>query len=168
MRCELVAALIHKPKVLFLDEPTIGLDVIAKQKMREAIKEVNQNEKTTVILTTHDMNDIEELASRVIVLDKGKIIYQGSLDELKKEFAQDYKLVFEPTEIKNKTKFDLFISKYSPEREGNIYTLNFSSKQIEPKKILDELFDSAKLERFEVFAPTLEEVIREIYGSSPL
>ncbi len=167
MRCEVVAALLHKPKVLFLDEPTIGLDAIAKQRMREAIREVNEKEKTTVILTTHDMNDIEELASRVLVLDKGKIIYHGSVDLLKKEFAQEHRIVFEPDRITNKAAFAKLIATHKVEQNGKQFTLTFNSKQFSPKKILDELFDCAHLESFEIYAPSLEEVIREIYATAP-
>ncbi|QQR93081.1 MAG: ATP-binding cassette domain-containing protein [Candidatus Iainarchaeum archaeon] len=167
MRCELVAALLHKPRVLFLDEPTIGLDAIAKQKMREAIREVNRKEKTTIILTTHDMNDIEELASRIMILDKGKIIYEGDLDKMKNEFAQEHKIVFEPNRVKDEKKFAQFIEKYDAEQSGRFYTLVFNSKTIKPKRVLDELFDLCDLEGFEVFAPTLEEVIREIYAHQP-
>ena len=83
MRADLGAALIHNPKVLYLDEPTIGLDLVVKDKIREAIKEINQKYNTTFILTTHDIEDIEELCNRIIIIDKGKKLYDGSLNNLK-------------------------------------------------------------------------------------
>ena len=83
MRCELAAALLHRPSVLFLDEPTIGLDVVAKAEIREFLLEMNRRDGTTILLTTHDLQDIEALCSRVIMLDGGRIIYDGGLDELK-------------------------------------------------------------------------------------
>ena len=79
MRCELAAALIHNPPLLFLDEPTIGLDVLVKLKIREFLKEINEKYNTTILLTTHDLADIEALCERVIMLDKGEIIYDGEL-----------------------------------------------------------------------------------------
>lgn len=85
MRCELVAALLHKPEVLFLDEPTIGMDVIAKKRMRQLIRTLNVNHKTTVLLTSHDLDDIEELCSRVIVINHGKIVFDGSVETLRKK-----------------------------------------------------------------------------------
>ena len=82
MKCELIAALIHKPKVLFLDEPSIGLDVVAQKNIRDFIKKYNKESKTTIVLTSHYMHDIEELCERVIIINFGKIIYDGSLKEL--------------------------------------------------------------------------------------
>lgn len=89
MKCELALALLHKPKVLFLDEPTIGLDVVAQKNIRDFLKKYNQKNKTTIILTSHYMEDIKELCERVIIIDKGEIGYDGSLDNLIKEAAPD-------------------------------------------------------------------------------
>lgn len=93
MKCELIAALLHKPKILFLDEPTIGLDVVVQKKIREFFKEYNKKQKTTVILTSHYMEDVAELCDRVIVINHGKKIYDGGLDELVREYAADKYLV---------------------------------------------------------------------------
>ena len=98
MRADLGAALIHNPKVLYLDEPTIGLDLVVKDKIREAIREINEEFNSTVILTTHDIGDIEELCSRIIIIDEGKKIYDGGLDELKDTFGTKRKVSME---IKN-------------------------------------------------------------------
>ena len=87
MRCEIAASLLHSPKILFLDEPTIGLDAVSKLAVRSFIRELNQRRGTTVILTTHDMQDIEALASRVILIGKGKILLDGTLEGLKKQFS---------------------------------------------------------------------------------
>jgi len=88
MRCEIAAAFMHDPKIVFLDEPTIGLDFMVKDKIREFIKVLNREKKVTVILTTHDLQDIEELCSRIIILDNGKIMYDGSLLEIKNQFSE--------------------------------------------------------------------------------
>lgn len=87
MRADIAASLLHNPKVLYLDEPTIGLDVNAKHQMRDAIKSMNATFKTTVILTTHDLDDIEELCSRILIIDQGKIIYDGSLATIKDKYG---------------------------------------------------------------------------------
>lgn len=84
MRCEIAASLLHSPKILFLDEPTIGLDAVSKLAVREFILQLNENHKTTVILTTHDMQDIEALTRRIIMIGKGKILIDGGISDLKK------------------------------------------------------------------------------------
>ncbi|OGM60384.1 ABC transporter [Candidatus Woesebacteria bacterium RIFCSPLOWO2_01_FULL_39_10] len=89
MRLELIAALIHRPKVLFLDEPTIGLDVIAQQKVRDFIFDYNRRFQATIMLTSHNMDDLMDLAKRVIVLDKGQILFDGNLKELINQFAKE-------------------------------------------------------------------------------
>ncbi len=103
MKCELAASLLHRPKILFLDEPTIGLDAITKLAVRDFIKYINKEWGTTIILTTHDMNDIEALTNKIILIGKGRILYQGSFERIKEkysdektievEFAKDYNKV---------------------------------------------------------------------------
>lgn len=95
MRCEIAASLLHDPKILFLDEPTIGLDAVSKIAVRNFIADVNKERKTTVILTTHDMQDIETLAKRILLIGKGQILLDGSLDELKKRNSSVKKLTIE-------------------------------------------------------------------------
>ena len=92
MKCELVAALLHNPKVIYLDEPTIGLDVVSQQKMWEFIKHYNETRQTTIMLNSHYMKDVEKLCKRVIVINDGKIIYDGALLEIIKKYA-DYKII---------------------------------------------------------------------------
>lgn len=95
MRCEIAASLLHSPKLLFLDEPTIGLDAVSKLAVREFILERNKTHKTTVILTTHDMQDIETLTRRIILIGKGKILMDGNLEEIRKQFATSKRLTVE-------------------------------------------------------------------------
>jgi len=94
MRCELAASLIHNPPIMFLDEPTIGLDVNAKQSIREFVKRINRERKVTVILTTHDLRDIEELCSRVMILDKGRVVFDGTVEALKARSLDSAQLTF--------------------------------------------------------------------------
>jgi len=95
MRCELAASLIHNPAILFLDEPTIGLDIVVKTEIREFLKSLNQRYETTILLTTHDLQDIEALCSRVIMLDDGRIIYDGGLQELKAKWGKGKEVVLQ-------------------------------------------------------------------------
>ena len=94
MRCDLAASLLHNPPLLFLDEPTIGLDVVAKDHIREFLKEVNRTERTTVLLTTHDLSDIEELCRRIIIIDRGKLLFDGPLAEMKQRLAKFNQIKF--------------------------------------------------------------------------
>ena len=89
MRCEILAALLHDPEILFLDEPTIGLDVVAKESIRQFIKEINKEKSVTVLLTTHDLGDIEHLCERLIIIDKGTIVYDGDIKYIKKNFSTE-------------------------------------------------------------------------------
>ncbi len=89
MKCELAASLLHRPKILFLDEPTIGLDAVTKLAVRDFIKYINKVWHTTIILTTHDMNDIEALTNKIILIGKGKILYNGSFDTIKNKYANE-------------------------------------------------------------------------------
>jgi len=92
MKCELIAALLHNPKVLFLDEPTIGLDVVSQKNLRDFVREYNKQKKSTIILTSHNMDDVKELCRKVIIIDKGKIIFNGLLSEVTEKFA-DHKII---------------------------------------------------------------------------
>jgi ABC-2 type transport system ATP-binding protein len=94
MRCELAASLIHNPQIVFLDEPTIGLDVAVKQSIRDFVRRINKERGVTVILTTHDLRDIEELCSRILMIDKGKLIFNGSLEQLRDKSMDSAQLTF--------------------------------------------------------------------------
>lgn len=90
MRCELAASLLHSPKILFLDEPTIGLDAVSKIAVRQFIQKLNAEHQTTVILTTHDMQDVEALAERILLIGKGKILMDGNLTDFKKHVLEQH------------------------------------------------------------------------------
>ena len=93
MRCDLTAALLHNPEILYLDEPTIGLDVVAKEQVRQFLKQINAERQVTVILTTHDLNDVEQVCERLIIIDSGKIIYDGGIEALKKRYGKTRMLI---------------------------------------------------------------------------
>lgn len=92
MKCELVAALLHSPKVVFLDEPTIGLDVVSQKRIREFLKDLHRQDNCTILLTSHYMQDVQELCERVVVIDHGKLIFEGKLDQLSEQFSDSRRL----------------------------------------------------------------------------
>ena len=151
MRADLAAALLHEPKIIFLDEPTIGLDVIVKAKIRESIKQINKLKKTTVLLTTHDLDDIEQLCNKIIVIDKGKIIYNGSLDEIKEKYAIYRKVVFQIKEQKNLNFNEIF--------KLNCENLNF----IENEHNLEIKFNKEAIQ-----APELVSLVMNKYNVSDI
>ena len=93
MRCDLAAALLHDPPTLYLDEPTIGLDIVAKQRIRDFLKKINSERKTTIILTTHDLSDVEKLCERMMIIDHGRIIYDGTVGDIKQRYGKKRRLV---------------------------------------------------------------------------
>ncbi len=160
MRCEFVLSLLHNPKILFLDEPTIGMDIIVKKNIRELIKKVNQEEKVTVILTSHDMGDVESIADRVIVINHGNIVYDDSFDNLKKNYIKKkiIKIITE-NEIKNINTKEIKIiekTKYSLEFEVNTKKLSIHS-------VIDYLMKENKVKDISIKEPPIEEIIEEIY-----
>jgi ABC-2 type transport system ATP-binding protein len=160
MRCEIAASLLHSPKILFLDEPTIGLDAVSKIAVRDFIKKINQEKGVTVILTTHDMSDIEALANRVILIGKGMLLYDGGLRELRKRFGTkktitiDYQEKAEPFHIEGAD-----ILSWSPVRA----TLSMDSETTLTSDVLARL--SEKIELLDVTIETrpIEEIIIELY-----
>ena len=128
MRCEIAASLIHEPKILFLDEPTIGLDAVSKKIVRDFIKKINRQNKVTIILTTHDMADIEALAKRIILIGKGKVLYDGSLKKLKNKY--DYlRKIFIKTNDKLELKKDCII-KQKNTKEGVEFIIDIRKVEI--------------------------------------
>lgn len=102
MKADLAAALLHNPEILFLDEPTIGIDILAKAKIRDFIHKMNQERNTTIILTTHDISDIEALCKKMIIIDKGTLLYNGTLQELKNSYRNSYQAeLYQYTTIEN-------------------------------------------------------------------
>lgn len=160
MRADLAAAMIHNPPVLFLDEPTIGLDVGAKHKIREFLKEMNVNEKKTIILTTHDMDDIEQLCSRVIVINSGKKILDGSLDELKSHIGLPSILHVTYSEVPNPAEV------FGIERTeclGTECTILYDREKINSPALLQEITRWGTPLDIQMKEPDIEEVIQNIY-----
>ena len=159
MKCELIAALLHSPKVLFLDEPTIGLDVVMQNNMREFVKDYNQRYKSTVILTSHYMRDVAALCKRVIVINKGKILFDGQLATLIKRHApyKQISVVFKELVAKDKIKHLGEIVEF----ESPKAVIRASSKN--SQKIAQELLSNFSVDDLTIEEADIEEVVREIF-----
>lgn len=172
MRADLGAALLHNPKVLFLDEPTIGLDLVVKDNMRKAIKEINEQYDTTVILTTHDIEDIEELCSRIIIIDEGKKIYDGSLQSLKDSYGTKCKVSMEvkqPEKIKELNLAELLSvteQDYQMEydKQNSILTVTFDKTKLQVPQILSVVMNVTEVSDIQIQETELAEIVKEIYN----
>jgi ABC-2 type transport system ATP-binding protein len=160
MRADLAAALLHEPRLLFLDEPTIGLDVVAKERIRQFIRHVHQKRRTTILLTTHDLSDIEKLCERVIILDLGKVLYDGALEKLIERFEDSRSLVVTFAEAVA----DPSLPGFPPPRwEGLQAIYPFDGKQVTAAVLIDQVFKRFHVADVEIRRPAIEETIRRIY-----
>ncbi len=164
MRCEVAASLLHKPRLLLLDEPSIGLDVVAKQHIRDAIREMAREENVGVLLTSHDAGDLEALCKRVLIINHGQIVYQDKLSALKRAFLTS-KLVEVRYAEQVSPAFRIEGTetlKVARERYG--VKLRFDSRQTPVEKVMAQLSAAGTLLDITVSDPPLEEVIAAIYG----
>lgn len=160
MKCELVAALLHNPKVLFLDEPTIGLDVVAQKNIRDFIKKYNQQKKTTIILTSHYMDDIKELCERVIIINFGKIIYDGKLSTLISKYATDKVIIVSTHQEVPKESFAIFGA--VEEYEGVRVRIRVPRNQV--KEIASKIFTSdLPIDDILIDEMPIDDIIRGIF-----
>lgn len=144
MRGDIVAALLHSPEVVFFDEPTIGLDVVAKEKIRDFIKYMNKTEQTTIIFTTHDMQDIEKVCDRLIIIDSGKKVYDGSIDEIKTKYAY------------SKTVEMLL-------EDGTKQIQTFDVRKVPMNEVMEKLFAKYHIKDIAICEPEIDAIIRDIY-----
>jgi ABC-2 type transport system ATP-binding protein len=159
IRGELTAAMLHGPELLFLDEPTIGLDVVAKQRVREFLAELNAERGVTVLLTTHDLGDIERLCSRLLVIDHGRLIWDGGIDELKERYGGERTLIVDLEEPAP----PLDVDGARVERvEGPRQWLRFRGSAAE---LTARVAERARLIDLQVAEPDIEEIVRRIYSS---
>lgn len=160
MRCEIAATFLHNPKIVYLDEPTIGLDVFVKEKIRNFIKEINKKNKTTVILTTHDLKDIEDVCDRIILLDKGEIIYDGDKQKFKDTYG---KYVIAELICKDKKEEVKLNGIQILEQAENKLKVKFSHDETTIVKIMDEISKSCVIEDIHMREAELEDILKEIY-----
>ncbi len=161
MRCEIAGALLHSPKILFLDEPTIGLDSISKLKVREFIKQMNKESKLTVILTTHDMNDIDALTNRIILIGKGQKLYDGSFEKIKEQYSQSVLVSVQMAQSYDKVEIEGY---ETLSIEGNTVKLkNLPETKFSYVSLVQELEKKYQIVDISTKALELEEIIYSLY-----
>lgn len=160
MRADLCAALMHNPDLLFLDEPTIGLDVVAKERMRQFIRHVNRARGTTVLLTTHDLSDVEKLCERVIIIDRGRLLYDGALNTLRDRFGGKRELVVDFAE----DYADVSIEGAAvARREDSRAVYQFERAVISANELIGALSARYRIRDLSVREPDIEDTVRRIY-----
>lgn len=169
MRADIAASLLHNPKVLFLDEPTIGLDVVVKENIRNAIKKINEESQTTVILTTHDLADIEFLAHQVVMIDKGKLIFKGKIDELRNQYGEMKEIVFELEHKSLLNKLD-YRSKYGFKdnelyinAEGPKVKIKYNSNKASASDMILYTLNNVNVNDINVKDVDIEDIIKKMY-----
>ena len=163
MRGELTAAMLHDPEILFLDEPTIGLDVVAKSRVREFLTRVNRERGVTVLLATHDLGDIERLSSRMLILDRGRVIYDGGIDALKERYGDERTLIVDleeaepPLEVPGARVVRV---------DGPRQWLTFRRDEVSAAELTAAVAARARLVDLAIEEPDIEDVVRRIYTES--
>ena len=163
MRCELGAALLHVPRLLFLDEPTIGLDVVAKEAIREFLAAENRERRTTILLTTHDLSDIERLCPRMILIDRGHVVYDGSVEAVRREVTSERRLSVEfesdaPAELPDGVELE--------ERRRARLVLRFDRERIPAPKLIAWLSERAPIADLSLEETPIERIVAELYRRS--
>jgi len=160
MKCELVACFLHNPKVIFLDEPTIGLDVVSSQTIRAFLKKINQEKKCTLILTSHYMGDIEELCKRVVIINKGQKVYDGQLELLKEKYAPEKIIQIYLETVEEKKKFaHLDTSRKKLDGHKGIIRV----KKSELGAVVKEIYSIFEAENISISDPDTEEIVGKIF-----
>ncbi|MCK5329157.1 MAG: ATP-binding cassette domain-containing protein [Candidatus Latescibacteria bacterium] len=161
MRCDLTAALLHEPSILFLDEPTIGLDAVSKLAVRDFVRRLNRERGVTVILTTHDMDDIEALCTRVVVINEGRILSDGTLEDLRAHVTTERRLIVDLVdEREDVADPDAEVIR----REGHRVFLRFDPDRISPAALIGRITANHAIRDLFVENPPIEEIIARLYG----
>ena len=159
MKCEIAASLLHSPKILFLDEPTIGLDAPSKKVVRDFIKKINKQDEVTVILTTHDMSDIEALAKRIILIGKGKKLYDGTLTKLKNNYAYLKKIKIESDDTID-IKKDYIVS-YTKTKDEHTFIID--SKKVEINEFIKLITSKMKIKDIDIESSNIDDLVLKLY-----
>ena len=162
MRSELAAALLPKPEILFLDEPTIGLDLEAKETIRNVLRDLNVEDGTTVVLTTHDLNDIEALCSRLMIIDHGRLAYDGNIDGLYENHSPQRVVEFH---VKGAVKVDI-PSVWDVEHNTDRLRVTFDRRTVNATDVIRKVLSQIDVVDLRILEPDIEEVIGTIYRST--
>lgn len=164
MKCEIAASLLHRPRIIFLDEPTIGLDVVAKQQIRDAIRTLNETENTTIFLTSHDAGDIEKLCKRVIIINHGRLIYDDRTSALKREYLR--RKIIDVRFAERLTEPFLLPGVHTLKQGTYGVKLEFDSREVPVEHVVQQIMRTKPCQDINISDPPLEEIIREIYTNS--
>lgn len=168
LKADLAGSLLHSPNILFLDEPTIGVDAVAKVKIRNFLRTINQELQTTILLTTHDLNEIEELSKRLIIIDAGSIVYDGDISQilnnsdLQKELTIDFLQSVNPNDIKQKLLPDISISHLSETK----LTVSIQAGTSQTIEVIKSLLENFPIADISLRDPDIEDVIMQLYSTS--
>lgn len=162
MRADLAASMLHNPKILFLDEPTIGMDVLVKEKIRQAIHALNAKYHTTVVLTTHDMADIENLCSRIIMIEKGKIIYDGPLGNIKRRFGNIKTLTLTVPPSINPQEVEPFSKNVEKVMDEDKVVLRFDADNVKLEEVVQYAFAKYQAIDMKIADISIEDVVKKI------
>jgi ABC-2 type transport system ATP-binding protein len=160
MRGDFAAAMLHDPKIVFLDEPTIGLDVVAKEAIRAFIGTMNRERGTTVILTTHDLADVERLTPRIILIDEGMVIYDGRLTRLREEYGTSRTLVVTLAEDYPEFAIENAVLE---RREGNVVHLRFNRDDVAAEALVRRVLDAYRITDISLAEADIDTIVRRIY-----
>ncbi|MEV6419260.1 ATP-binding cassette domain-containing protein [Streptomyces sp. NPDC051662] len=158
MRGDLAAAMLYDPSILYLDEPTVGLDVVAKERIRGFVAELNRQSGTTVVLTTHDLDDVEELCERIVLIDHGKVAYDGDVAELKARYAPHRELVVQTDHLEEVEGAEIV-----RREEGKVW-LRFDPTRTSPARLVAAVLARHRVTDLSIVEPELESVIHRIYA----
>lgn len=164
MRADIVAALLHSPQIVFFDEPTIGVDVVGKEKIRGFIRELNEQDKITMIFTTHDMQDIEKTCNRLIIIDRGSKVYDGALADIREEYGSARTLDLELQTDADILPIDnVIITQMSMENKRK-WKLQFEQGEIPIRELMNYLLSTYEVKDINIAEPEIESIIRTIYS----
>lgn len=170
MRCDLAAALLHNPPLLFLDEPTIGLDVVAKDQIRKFLRAINREFQTTVLLTTHDLDDIEELCRRIMIIDHGRLLYDGPLDLLKQKLLRTKQIKFAVKDSAQLAGVHAFTRDgLELEQVDQLtYRIRFDRVKVSTADLIRQILNSVEVRDLLIEDEPIEEVVKRIYAGAAL
>ncbi len=161
MRSDIVASLLHSPEIVFFDEPTIGVDIIGKETIRNFIRELNEQDKVTMIFTTHDMQDIEQTCKRIIIIDKGSLMFDGSLQDIRSKYGTTRRLI---AEFNEEVTIEP-ISKVAIENLGDRkMSFTFDNNVVDVNKLMHEILGKYSVRDITVAEPEIESIIQKMYN----